>query len=89
MNSDSPFIPLVPRSNSPAAPASGTSQSPARNEGPSAFQPLSVSLAAPASGAPGPKSAKPLITLKREGERVTQIRIQCACGQVIELDCIY
>ena len=34
-------------------------------------------------------SAKPKVSLQRDGDRVTQIRIQCVCGQVIELDCLY
>lgn len=51
------------------------------------------------NAAPGPANAcahdpaglagKPSVTLQRDGDRVTHIRIQCACGQVIELDCAY
>jgi hypothetical protein len=29
------------------------------------------------------------VDLKREGDRITQIRIQCRCGELIELDCEY
>ncbi len=29
------------------------------------------------------------VELKREGDRITQIRIQCRCGELIELDCDY
>ena len=29
------------------------------------------------------------IELKRDGERISRIRIQCRCGEVIELDCEY
>jgi hypothetical protein len=29
------------------------------------------------------------ITLQRQGEVVTSIRIECTCGQVIELKCVY
>jgi hypothetical protein len=32
---------------------------------------------------------QPKITCQRDGDRITQIRIQCACGQVIELACDY
>ena len=35
------------------------------------------------------QAGKPQVTLRREGDRVTQIRVQCACGQVIELECVY
>jgi len=33
--------------------------------------------------------AQPIVTLQREGDRVTGIRIACLCGQVIELACAY
>jgi hypothetical protein len=29
------------------------------------------------------------VTLEREGERVSRIRIECTCGQTIELACAY
>jgi hypothetical protein len=32
---------------------------------------------------------KPAVSLQREGDRVTGIRIECVCGQVIELSCSY
>ncbi len=32
---------------------------------------------------------EPRVTLQRDGERVSAIRIQCACGQVVELACVY
>jgi len=31
----------------------------------------------------------PKITLQRDGERITQITVQCSCGQMIELSCTY
>jgi hypothetical protein len=33
--------------------------------------------------------AKPTVTLQRNGEIVSGIRVQCGCGQVIELNCVY
>jgi hypothetical protein len=33
--------------------------------------------------------AQPTITVQREGTRITFIRIECVCGQVIELACDY
>jgi len=33
--------------------------------------------------------ARPVVTLLREGDQVTRIRIQCACGELIELECLY
>jgi hypothetical protein len=43
------------------------------------------------SGTPADSAAypAPTVTLKRDGDRVTQIQIRCACGQLIELDCTY
>ena len=45
----------------------------------------------PTAAAPhSPEScAKPEIILKRDGDLVSGIQIRCACGQVIELSCVY
>ena len=51
-----------------------------------AFEPFQV--AAPAHSH-GQGAGQPVVTLQREGERVTGIRVECACGQVIELACSY
>jgi hypothetical protein len=32
---------------------------------------------------------EPRLSVQREGDRVTSIRIQCTCGQVLELACVY
>lgn len=32
---------------------------------------------------------EPRLTLQHEGDRIAAIRIQCTCGQVIELACVY
>ena len=37
----------------------------------------------------GDKASAPSVTLEREGDRVKHIRIQCACGGIIELECAY
>jgi len=43
-----------------------------------------------ASGkAGGGVQCEPHVTLQHEGGRVSAIRIQCACGQIIELACVY
>jgi len=47
------------------------------------FQPLGH-----ASGQAGHQH-EPRVTLQHDGERVSSIRIQCGCGQVIELACVY
>jgi len=35
------------------------------------------------------KFCEPRIAVQREGDRVTSIRVQCTCGQVMELACVY
>lgn len=34
-------------------------------------------------------SSSPQVTLQREGDRVTHIRLECGCGEVFELACVY
>jgi hypothetical protein len=41
------------------------------------------------AGAAPDACAKPTITLQRNGEIISSIRIQCGCGQVVELNCVY
>jgi hypothetical protein len=38
---------------------------------------------------PGHAHGEVSIDVRRDGERISQIRIQCRCGEVIELDCEY
>ena len=47
------------------------------------FQPLGH------AGVKAGHQCEPHVTLQRDGERVSAIRIQCGCGQVIELACVY
>ena len=73
------FVPLF----APATP---------RNE--TAFAPLDLKVVATPATSPLPQAgnvacAKPVITLQRSGDTVTAIRIECGCGQVIDLACVY
>jgi hypothetical protein len=52
-------------------------------QAPRPFRPL----AAPSAPPPPAAGAEPIVTLEREGTRVTRIKIQCCCGHVIELAC--
>lgn len=57
-----------------------------------AFQPLQS--APPQSAAPvhthaAHTSCPPKVTLQRDGDRVTQIRLECGCGEVFDLTCGY
>jgi hypothetical protein len=45
--------------------------------------------AASASAADGKKNCEPRLSLQRDGERITSVRVQCSCGQVMELACVY
>jgi hypothetical protein len=38
---------------------------------------------------PGKKNCEPQVLLQRDGDRITSIRIQCSCGQVMDLACDY
>jgi hypothetical protein len=55
------------------------------------FQPAESSI--PASHAPGAAArssqCEPRVSLQRDGDRITGIRVQCSCGQVIDLACVY
>ena len=54
-----------------------------------AFSPLQTSPGSHQHGAGGSASGQPTLTLQREGDKITGIRVECACGQVIELACSY
>ncbi|MFO1497071.1 MAG: hypothetical protein U1G07_01515 [Verrucomicrobiota bacterium] len=64
-----------------------------------AFQPLPDSIGLtpilptkPAASAPAAHACAgtaPSVALERNGDQISRIRIQCACGHVIELDCVY
>jgi len=59
----------------------------AGNGGPAAATATATAPGGHATG--GQNCATPKVTLQRQGEVVTGIRIQCSCGQVIELRCVY
>jgi len=41
------------------------------------------------SAAPHAAGCEPKVNLQRNGDRVTGIQVQCSCGQVLELSCVY
>lgn len=47
--------------------------------------PLSGGATTGARGA----NCEPRVTLQRDGDRVAGIRVECSCGQVIDLACVY
>jgi hypothetical protein len=52
-----------------------------------AFRPLGQATAHPPTLTTA--HGEPTMTLEREGDRVTRIKVQCPCGNVIVLDCDY
>lgn len=76
----------------PLTPAAITSGGGTTIASSSSFKPLPSPTAATPGGtpaAPGACATKPAITLQRKGNVVTSIRVQCGCGQVIEINCQY
>ena len=53
-----------------------------------AFQSLAVPQPAAFHGAEK-KPCEPRVTVQRDGGRVTHLRIQCTCGQIMDLACVY
>jgi hypothetical protein len=37
----------------------------------------------------GKKNCEPRLSVQRDGGRITSIRIQCNCGQTMDLTCVY
>ncbi|NOS71975.1 MAG: hypothetical protein HOP33_18865 [Verrucomicrobia bacterium] len=85
----SKFVPLLPTAPASAGPGRTVDSAVAS----SAFMALASSAAPSPAGtcshAPAQSSVKPSVTLRRDGDRVTHVRVECACGQVIELECAY
>ena len=53
-----------------------------------AFQSLPVPAPTPLHGGEK-KPCEPRVTVQRDGDRVTHLRIQCTCGQIMDLACVY
>lgn len=56
---------------------------------PAAFVPAASPAAAHPGAAHAHPSGEPVISLEKQGDRVTRITVRCTCGHVIELDCAY
>lgn len=55
------------------------------------FQSLATQRPAVFNGANGieKKIGEPCVTVQRDGDRVTHLRIQCTCGMIMDLACVY
>jgi hypothetical protein len=71
--------------NGHAHPAAGSA------EKPGTFQSLATQSAGSLSsiGSVEKKVGEPRVTVQRDGDRVTHLRIQCSCGQIMDLACVY
>jgi hypothetical protein len=72
----------------PATPSTLPSTKSVETPTPTPKLPTGVAGPAGATCRAHPGSA-PKVSLERVGNLITQIRIECACGQVIELACTY
>ena len=81
-----PFDPIFSSAPKPGVPVGLKVVSQA--EAVPAFAPLHSPVSSHAHSSKSAAST-PVVTLQREGELVTGIRIECVCGQVIELACAY
>ena len=53
------------------------------------FQSLEQLAPAPAESSNHKKICEPRVSVQRDGDRVSSIRIQCGCGQVMDVACLY
>jgi len=85
------FVPLTP------LPASGEPQEFHITVVPQGGKPRPLPASEPPAPAPVPlaggpdagKNAEPHVSLQYEQDRITHIRIQCSCGQIMDLACVY
>src|SRR6185436_11823822 len=100
-SSSTTFIPLLPDVQS-SSDASRTSTA-GFEGGASGIGKFTALVPEDASALPAPRLARveaaavqvhphdrlPVVTLKRQDDKVTRIQVRCSCGEVIELDCVY
>ncbi len=81
------FVPLV--ASSPSDPQREFKVTVIPQAGqPQAFHP--VGSAGEGQGAfPKKQNCEPQLSVQREGDKITNIRIQCRCGQTIDVACVY
>ena len=79
------FAPLVPATAGSREAAFTAIHLKGSAPGTAPFAPATPGAAGSGLGA----CAKPVVTLRRNGEIVSGIRIQCGCGQVVDLACVY
>lgn len=85
------FIPLAPLLSSAKDTAFSSLSLKVLSKGAVAGRPAFDTLAAAPvdTGRLAEACKKPTVTLQRKGDAVSGIRIQCGCGEVIELTCLH
>ena len=83
----SAFVPFLKSGGKATATANG-SPIPATSDSVAGSGAFAALVPHGTSAAPHP-AGKPVVSLQKDGDRVTHIRVQCACGEVIELECAY
>jgi len=83
------FVPLVPMTGAVTGGGSTQMKVLSQPESKSAFAPLVAGASAGAGNASPAACGQPKLTLQRQGDVVSAIRVECGCGQVIELKCVY
>ncbi|HEX4266125.1 MAG TPA: hypothetical protein VH597_17445 [Verrucomicrobiae bacterium] len=86
-----PFLPLIP--TVPASHGERTDFQATVISQPGQMQKFSAVESSAAQAGPGAAArgsdCEPRVTVQRDGDRVTAIHIQCSCGKVIDLACVY
>jgi hypothetical protein len=80
------FVPLTVATTSSAGTGSFKIKVLPQEEAKLAFTPLPAAGTGNSSSKP---CAQPALTFQRNGDVITGIRVECGCGQVIELTCVY
>lgn len=85
-----PFVPLMPAAANPSERGAFQATVLSQPEQMQKFHSIESSAAAAGAGANQRASnCEPRVTVQRDGDRVAGIRIECSCGQVIDLACAY
>lgn len=98
MKSPESFVPLT-AAPAPSAPRefrvsilSGHTHATSEGDGAvksAGFQSLETSRPVAVNSIKSDKVGEPRVTIQRDGDRITHLRIQCACGQIMDLACVY
>jgi hypothetical protein len=83
------FVPLTAAPAPPSEREFAVTVIPGAEKKEKIFQSLEPLRPATPSASSDNKTCEPRVTVQRDGNRVTHLRIQCTCGQVMDLACLY